>query len=140
MIPWFPCHLGHRSTSLTQKTPLWLVLFLTLSRVVYEETKDFDVRDLESDSLQTGNENKDQNEQCQPARTWIQALSYIVKKLTLYGDNNPHELSSNANVHFMDVELQEAEVNQLAVLPSLTQYILFFIVLGMLLGRIGERE
>lgn len=85
-----------------------------------------------------GNENKNQNEQCQPVRTWIQALSYTVKKLTLYGDNNPHELSSNANVCFMDVELQEAEVNQLAVLPSLTQYILFFIILGMLLGRIGE--
>lgn len=40
-----------------------------------------------------------------PVRTWIQALSYTVKKLTLCGDNNPHELSSNANTRFMDVEL-----------------------------------
>lgn len=61
-----------------------------------------------------------------------------MERFTSCGENNPRELSSNANAHFMDVELQEAESSQLPVLLSLSQYILFFVVLGMILGRIGE--
>ena len=52
MIPWFPCHLGHRSTSPTQKTPLWTCIFSYVIQSCIWGNKDFDVRDLESDSLQ----------------------------------------------------------------------------------------
>lgn len=76
-----------------------LVFPLTLSRVVKEEIKTSDVRDLRVTFSRRENGNRNYSEQCQSVETWIRALPN-----RNYSENKLHELSSNTDAHFMDVE------------------------------------